>query len=29
MSGEQEYRIVVDKFVFKIRRGYHYSRDDS
>jgi len=29
MTGEEYYQIIVDKFLFKVRKGYYYCRDDS
>ena len=29
MIGEEYFQIIVDKFVFKVRKGYYYCRDDS
>lgn len=29
MTGEEYYQIIVDKFVFKVRKDYYYCRDDS
>ena len=29
MTGEEYYQIIVDKFVFKVRKGYYYCSDDS
>jgi len=29
MTEEEHYQIIVDKFVFKVRKGYYYCSNDS